>query len=135
MPKLLSALMAVAIFLMAIMSSCLSQEQKALKAEVESMNANLPAEVAGVTLDNIFYNTDTEQVTLQLVANNAMAEAAARYTSSMLKQGLILYLRSSEGNPDLVYAIRKANATLVCPCFDQNDNEIASFTISPEELN
>lgn len=135
MTKLLTLLLCVASFLMLLMTSCLSQEQRMLKNEVENMDKTLPQEVAGVTFSSITYDTKTDVVTLELVAENGLASLAVSSATSMVKYGLISFLKSSEGNSDLVYAIRKANATLVCPCYDEDDNEIASFTITPADLN
>ncbi|MBD5191633.1 MAG: hypothetical protein HDS88_03995 [Bacteroidales bacterium] len=135
MTKLLTLLLCVASFLMLLMTSCLSQEQRMLKNEVENMDKTLPQEVAGVTFSSITYDTKTDVVTLELVAESGLASLAVSSATSMVKYGLISFLKSSEGNSDLVYAIRKANATLVCPCYDEDDNEIASFTITPADLN
>lgn len=135
MTKLLTLLLCVASFLMLLMTSCLSQEQRMLKNEIENMDKTLPQEVAGVTFSSITYDTKTDVVTLELVAESGLASLAVSSATSMVKYGLISFLKSSEGNSDLVYAIRKANATLVCPCYDEDDNEIASFTITPADLN
>lgn len=105
-----------------------------LKHEVENTNKGLPQEVAGVTFQSISYNSNKDVVTLTILAENSVAEMAIKSAPMLVKQGLITYLKSTDSNSDLVYAIRKANATLVCPCYNGADNEIANFTISPEEL-
>ena len=127
-------MLCAASFLMLLMTSCLSQEQKMLKNEVENMNRTLPQDVAGVTFSSISYNSDKDIVTLELVAGNSIAEMAVSTAPALVKQGLITYLKSTSTNADLVYAIRKANATLVCPCYNGSDEEIASFNISAQEL-
>ncbi|MDE6267408.1 MAG: hypothetical protein K2M07_08700 [Muribaculaceae bacterium] len=134
MPKLLTLMFCAAAFLMLLMSSCLSQEQRNLKNEVKSLNETLPHKVEGFTFDNITYNPDTETVTLELVADNTIASFGVSVAPAIAKYALVNYLKSESAYADLVYAIRKANATLVCPCFDENDSEIASFTIAPGEL-
>lgn len=127
-------MLCAACFLMLMMTSCLSQEQKMLKNEVENMNRTLPQEVAGVTFNAISYNSDKDIVTLELVAGNSIAEMAVTAAPALVKQGLITYLKSTSSNADLVYAIRKANATLVCPCYNGSEQEIISFNITAQEL-
>ncbi|MDE7152849.1 MAG: hypothetical protein K2O00_00220 [Muribaculaceae bacterium] len=133
MTKTLTLLLCSACFLM-MLSSCLSTEQKMLKKDVEVLNQNLPAEVAGITIVTAAYDTETDIVTLELYAENSLSALAASKTPALVQQGLIVYLKSTDWGSDFLTSVRKANVTLKCPCYDESDNEIITLNIPPEDL-
>lgn len=133
MTKTLALLLCSACFLM-MLSSCLSTEQKMLKKEVETVNENLPAEVAGITIVTASYDTEKGIVTVELYAENTLSAMAAANTPSIVRQGLLIYFKSTEWGSDFLTAARKANVTVKCPCYDETDQEIARFTFLPEDL-
>lgn len=133
MKRILSLLIA-AITLTAVMTSCLSEEQKALKKSVDEYSATLPQEItSGVVIESADYQPADSLVTFTCSVTNPIAVASVKTVPGAIRLAFIPYLMSQKSDNPFVQNLIAAGARLKC-LFTDGKQELADFTIDSAEL-
>lgn len=134
MSRTLGALFLVATFLMLIMSSCMSKEEKILDNIVNQKKAEIPYELlSDVKVIDIKYSTSDKLVTYTYTVEPGLIASTVKHAPELLKQGIAISISNSDDEKDFKTAIIDAQANIKCVVLCKEDT-IADFNINYTDL-
>ncbi|MGM9800611.1 MAG: hypothetical protein ACI30M_08000 [Muribaculaceae bacterium] len=133
MAKTLTALFLSAAFLMLMMTSCMSDEEKRLDNLVNIEKKEMPKDIGyDVKAVNVTYSTTDSLVTYTMEVEPGMIASTLEHTGALLKQGIIISIKTDENN-EFREAVIGASASIKYNFFSDG-KELTSFVITPDEL-
>ncbi len=134
MTKTLSALFLVAVFLMLIMSSCMSKEEKALDNIISNEKATMPYDViSDVKAIYVTYSTSDKLVTYTYEVEPGIMAKTLSSTTGLVKQGLLINYKTNSDYEEFVNALIAAQANIKYNLISGDEN-IGSIEIAYTEL-
>lgn len=134
MTKTLSALFLVAVFLMLIMSSCMSKEEKALDNIISNEKATMPYDViSDVKAIDVTYSTSDKLVTYTYEVEPGIMAKTLSSTTGLVKQGLLINYKTNSDYEEFVNALIAAQANIKYNLISGDEN-IGSIEIAFTEL-
>lgn len=116
------------------LTSCMSEQERALKNSVDEYASTLPQDVAdGIAIDAIEYEPSDSTVTLTCNIENEIVSSTLKHTTGAVKAVFVPYLKTQKADNEMLRNIIAAKAKLNC-VFTHAGEEIGSFTVESSEL-
>lgn len=133
MARFFSIVFFAALFAVSL-TSCMSEQERALKNSVDEYASTLPQDVAaGIVVNSIQYEPSDSTVTLTCGIENEMVASTLKHTTGAVKAVFVPYLKTQKADNEMLRNIIAAEARLNC-VFTHAGEEIGSFTVEPSEL-